>query len=492
MAAIATTRDLPQDPPGKLGPSAPSTSEIERIQHEHNLVRLAPLLGLAIALGTLFTKVEVGDWACAMIILAAALLPVHVWAMRYVVGMPIWPVVAFLCFLVYGVPFLANHPFTAEYSLEEKLTAAATVAGVLMIVTTVWATLGATKGLHVRKGRVIPKGRGIRLFIGCIALACVFQVNSALWFVAIPSELFGVLRAIIFSLCTMGLFSLSYELGSGQLTKSQKYLFICVLVIYIMATMLTLYLYVAMQIALVSLFGFFLGGGKPPWKTMVMIAVLFSVLQAGKSSLRANYWGDEGDGLTSITRSVDFFQEWFTEGVHTIFFDADPRSDSLLERGSVTQLVLKTQTETPGTVPFLNGSSYIVIPQLLIPRFIWPERPDTQEPLRELSVHYGLLAMQETETTQIGWGLIAEAFANFGYTGCIGLGLAMGLALGFVQRWCGRFPIRSARGLLGLLVVSCMVNVEANASTLLAAFVQSTVALILLGWYAMEEREIAG
>jgi hypothetical protein len=488
---MATLSTFPRST-APFGDVAPITSEIEQVQARHAFGRLAPTLGFGFAAGGLFTRTQLQDWTCAMLILVVTLIPVHAWATRRIRGMPIWPVVSFLSFLVYGMPFLAGHPFTATYSFEEKLTAAATIAGVTLIVTAIWYFMAANRPLTLRMAKVIPTGTGTRFFLASIGMAVAFQVNALFWYVNIPTEAFGVVRAILLSFAMIAHFCLGYDMGSGRttMTQGQKYAFVVLATTYALANMLSLYLYVAMQVVFLTFLGYFLGGGKPPWKTILVVALTFSLLQAGKASQRATYWESDSQPITSITQTVGFFSEWFTEGFNTLFLDSNPTADTLLERGSVTQLVLKTQTEAPQTVPFLDGSTYLAIPGLMVPRFFWPERPSTQDTLRELSLHYGLMA--EGDSVTIGWGLIAEAFANFGYLGVAGLAIVLGLALGHVQRVCGRYPIRSARGLFALMVLFCMVNIEANSASLLATLMQSTVALIVLTFFVMQERRIAG
>src|SRR5262249_2678704 len=154
-------------------------------------------------LGSLFTKAQIQDWICAMIILLPSLLPLHIWARKRVLGMPIWPVVAFLSFMVYGMPFLAGHPLTYMYETQEKVIAALTVGGVITITTLIWAKIGKVRPLRSIFGNIIREGASTRIFLIALAMGCAFQVNAVFWYVNIPSELFGVLRAIIFSTCTI-------------------------------------------------------------------------------------------------------------------------------------------------------------------------------------------------------------------------------------------------------------------------------------------------
>ena len=52
-----------------------------------------------------------------------------------------------------------------------------------------------------------------------------------------------------------------------------------------------------------------------------------------------------------------------------------------------------------------------------------------------LNVSAGFQSAREATKTSIGWGLLAEAYFNFGHMGVIGVGLLFGLFCGVLQRW---------------------------------------------------------
>ena len=63
---------------------------------------------------------------------------------------------------------------------------------------------------------------------------------------------------------------------------------------------------------------------------------------------------------------------------------------------------------------------------MLVPRFINPEKQVSQYGMSLLNIRYGLQTQEETQKTAIGWGLLTESFANFGYLGVIGVGFCWG------------------------------------------------------------------
>lgn len=469
-----------------------AVSEIERLQLTHDFSRWLPHLIFLAGIGLAFVAGSIGNWICGSLIALAAFVPVYVWARRLVLGLPILPIVAVLYFVFYGLPFFTGHPFTKDYSFDDKLTAAATVAAVLLITAGLWFWLARVRPQGVTKIKAIPQSAANPFFIYGLGLACLFQLNALFGFVGISSEIFGILRAILASLGMISLFALSYQLGAGRLQQAGRLAFIGGLIAFTFLNIVTLYLIIAMEILLLSVFGYFLGGGKVPWKLIACGVMAFTVLSAGKKEIRVDYWSEGNLSVTSLSQSVTIVEQWIGYGIENLFGTsiADEPTGSFLERASITQLVLKVETETPEVVPFLDGSTYFAIPALLVPRIIWPERPSTQDTLKQLSQHYGLLSAEDAESTSIGWGLIAEAYANFGFSGCIALGIFLGLTMGFAQRWCGRAPILTARGLFGLLMIMVMFRVETNAAVTVSAWLQSMVPLIIVTMTKMQDVDV--
>jgi hypothetical protein len=205
--------------------------------------------------------------------------------------------------------------------------------------------------------------------------------------------------------------------------------------------------------------------------------------------MRLKYY-EEGE---SAGTPIAVLAEWSGTGLENLLSGPSEEAQEgvpLLHRVSLVQLLLQTQTEAPGEVPYLYGSTYLQIPLLLVPRVIWPERPNTSETLVQLNEHYGLLTRDTAESTSIGWGMIAEANANFGFFGCIVVAVLLGGLLGIMQRLCGRYPVLSARGMAGLLTIYALLGMELSMAQFLTVLAQSCVALLVLTWTVMQPRRI--
>lgn len=144
------------------------------------------------------------------------------------------------------------------------------------------------------------------------------------------------------------------------------------------------------------------------------------------------------------------------------------------------------QDKTPRDVPYLFGGSYAIIPQLLIPRFLNSTKIRSHEGTYLLNIHYGLQTREEAYKTTIGWGLLNEAYANFGLLGCVGLAVILGAGYGQATRWRMNTPLLSSRSLFTILLISYASQSEYSAGVYVAAMFQSVVPLVVVSLLFMK------
>jgi hypothetical protein len=161
----------------------------------------------------------------------------------------------------------------------------------------------------------------------------------------------------------------------------------------------------------------------------------------------------------------------------------------LSERVGLMHLLLKVLDESPQPVPYLNGESYLIIPELLVPRLLAPGKIAAHEGTTLLNVHYGLQTREDTLTTTIGWGMLNEAAANFGAAGTIGLFLFFGSLYGWVTRFALGAPILSLRMLIAVTFMVFAVQTEFTAGVYFSALFQSLVSLVALSLWFMKARQ---
>jgi hypothetical protein len=104
-----------------------------------------------------------------------------------------------------------------------------------------------------------------------------------------------------------------------------------------------------------------------------------------------------------------------------------------------------------------------------------------------LNLRFGFQSAEEE--TSIGWGLVAEAYANFGRAGVVGVGVLLGLLVGFFERWSTSAPILSLPGLVAITVLMNLVNLESDAAGLMTSLAQSIFAILIYYGFLSRLRE---
>ena len=144
-------------------------------------------------------------------------------------------------------------------------------------------------------------------------------------------------------------------------------------------------------------------------------------------------------------------------------------------RSSIFWLIVDN---TPARQDYLYGKTYgYVLPQL-IPRFFWPEKPRSHVATYELGIYYGLQDEETTSTTTIAFGLLTEAYANFGLFGAILLGVFWGFWLKKLQIWSTFSPMFSFAGLLMVLLTAWAFNAELTMAAWVSSLEQAVIVVL--------------
>ncbi len=131
--------------------------------------------------------------------------------------------------------------------------------------------------------------------------------------------------------------------------------------------------------------------------------------------------------------------------------------------------------------PPLGGSTYWIIPELLLPRILWPEKPRTHEGQVILNVHFGRQSRADSLVTYIAWGLLPEAYGNFGsLMGSLLLGASLGVFFSWVESFTAYKPLLSLEGMCAFaLLVGLATSFEMVASVLVTSQFQSLVTIVI-------------
>jgi hypothetical protein len=115
----------------------------------------------------------------------------------------------------------------------------------------------------------------------------------------------------------------------------------------------------------------------------------------------------------------------------------------------------------------------------LIPRWFWENKPRSHIATYELGIYYGLQDEEATNTTTIAFGLLTEAYANFGLFGAILLGAFWGFCLKKLQILSTFSPMFSFAGLLMVLLTAWAFSAELTMAAWVSSLEQAV--LVVLG-----------
>jgi predicted small integral membrane protein len=113
--------------------------------------------------------------------------------------------------------------------------------------------------------------------------------------------------------------------------------------------------------------------------------------------------------------------------------DLTEATTSATARGDLLHQVAHIYSMTPDTVPYQNGKTYSYFAVTLIPRAIWPDKPETGSANNFFAVAYGVSTEEGVKTSTFGVSLLGEAFINFGWLGVVFVMLLQGIVLGLFE-----------------------------------------------------------
>lgn len=443
----------------------------------------ARALGVGAALVLLIgflRSTSVAELPAYFIVVAAALLPTLLWIRAGALGIPILPAFALLHLFYFAMPIVSGRELVDEYTRLEVLNAAGTVFLFLGA-----ATLAATwvaGRLRQRQGASLDlfseKQMISFLFLG-LALGLLYQVALISGTLSGLGTFFGVLRSVVSTALVVACYFLGVARARGLLHGGAWVLALAGLCGVIALSWSSFFLVSGAAFILSSGLGYIITRKRIPWLTVAGVFVLVSVLHAGKAVMREKYWdrGTNSGGVYSVMQLPGIAAEWVGAGVDEI--TSGSQSRSAIDRTSLLPLLLRAQRLTPQYIDYLRGETYALLPGMLVPRFLSPDKTASQAGMDLLNIRYGVLTTEGVSSTAVGWGLVAEAWANFGYWGEVLVGLLVGLLSGALTRWSVGASAVSRPTLLAIAAMITLMNLEADLAGLLTSLFQSFAAVII-------------
>ncbi|GJD15396.1 hypothetical protein RIVM261_003520 [Rivularia sp. IAM M-261] len=418
----------------------------------------------------------------AVLITFSALLSSYLWCSDRAKGLPIFPIFALTYIWTHAFPLVNNYRNITIYSPEKQLFASVTTSSFLLIGTAIWFQFVKSAPRIPKSYRSLNNKYSNHFFLFFLLISMLFNMSVIAGWVSLEQGIFSIFQGGVIALLAVSSFILGYKLGIRELSNLQSRLFIFLLVGNMVVSSVTLLLIITGTTALISLMAFIIGRKKIPVLPIVLIFICLSVLHYGKAEMRAKYWSSAQTVQVQPWEYPVWYSEWLDYGLSYIDkqenISKSKQKESFLERSSLIQMLLLAQDKTPNYLPHLNGETYAILPQLLVPRILNENKVIANEGTNILSIHYGLATRKSNYI--ISWGLLAESYANFGLLGCSGLAIVLGIIYGKITRWSINAPILSAQSLFGVLTTTYALQPEFTAGVFVSSFFQSSIIICVI------------
>ena len=464
-------------------------------------------LTVVLVLESAFLSFSERPGAFAFILVSAGtVVALKIWSTG-ALGLPLLPVLAIQSLVIYGLPIAAGHEIIKSYPPGFVFD-----AGVEVLIFTVSMALCWKVGMQLfypsppvsyalqEVNRAGSKGwskLGFAMIIGTTAFITMQSLGLTDPVVgALPTGTSSILAALIAVVSASGFFLVSMTVGGPDASVVGKVIFWFLLVANGMLSASEFLLYsVAANLITVAV-GFFWGQGRIPWRYLIVSMLCLSFLNTGKTAMRARYWGNDFDTPPPATaeKLPALYAEWIRVSYDAILANqarADLRQPNgeaqakenltLLDRiDNLQNLLFVIDAVEAGHIPVLHGATYTLIPPLLVPRILAPNKPRSHEGQILLNVHFGRQDLGSTFSTYIAWGLLPEAYGNFGaVAGSLLVGASIGLLLAWIENLTARKLVVSTEGFLSLgLLMNVMNSFEMVASLLVTETFQSFMIII--------------
>ncbi|SRR5216684_3608525 len=409
-----------------------------------------------------------------------AIVPLVLWLQAGAPGIPVLPAVSGLFFVYYAIPLLRGN--IAAFGSDALVSAGITIGAFLLAASLVsWPFLvAARRSSGAPRSNLVSDAQIVRLVFVGLAAGSLFHLATISGALDALGSSVGLVRSVVLTLGSVACYLLGCARASRALVGARWVAAAGGLCALILLSLSNLFLVSGIMNGLAAVFGYVMTRKRIPWVALGTAFILLSVLHAGKFEMRERYWLPHSQSLqqSSIYQVPGMLTDWVTAGVGALL---SGRAESdVLERASLLHMLLLVERATPSFVPYLEGQTYAMLPSMLVPRFVDADKLQSQAVLNLLSLRYGLQQVGSSESTTIGWGLIAEAYANYGDPAVVAVGAVFGALCGALMLLSSGAAPLSTRMLVTIAATLTLFNLELDLSYLLTALAQSIAAILLL------------
>lgn len=452
---------------------------IPRIGEKHRLHGTALIISGCLLAYALYRgwHLQFEELSLALICIVLAVRPALTWLKHQPIPFPAFEVFMLTCIPSYALQLVSEHEGLAIYS--DTVIERAMIAVILFQISAqlTYSRVTATaKRTPFWNAVLFERDISHWLLPGLwLNVAYIWVSTFTTW---LPGDIDSILRAVFFGIATACTFLLGRSWGAGELSQSMRLNVLFVLIAAAILQITSLYLISTIAAVMVLFLAYISAGRKIPVLAMILVFAVLSVLHNGKGPMRVKHWAIDAKPV-EFADLPEFYSEWLGYGLQPFRDDSgEVKKRELLERASLLHIMCLVVDATDRGLPFMGGETYGYVAPMLVPRFFWPGKPSGQVTTSRLAIHFGLQTEESAKSTSIGFGVLAEAFANFGYWGIIALGIVIGWANKVVAMWTKSSPLLSNGGLLMILLMAWSIQVEMPMSSWVSSFYQAAICVL--------------
>ncbi len=420
------------------------------------------------------------DTLLGLAILVLSSLPALLWARNRRTWFPAFEIACLTCITFYALPLLTARRGQVVFR-PEVITESALLVVFYLAAANIAFLVGREhqRSPHWLTASLLPKG-SYRIIPVSLGLNTLYIALTSFTNV-IPFDFLGTLRALFFGIGILSTFILARLWGLGLLSRNEILFTVANLSLQVVMLFSQLYLINGISLVTLALIAYSHASRRVPWRFIVFFVPFLALLHIGKPEMRRMYWS-EGKAKPTPLQVPAFFVEWIEASFErrARLADEEDKGDnySIVERASLIQMLNLAVDRVPSIKPYLEGESYVEIPAQLVPRFLWPGKPSSLDSNVRLALHLGLVDSVSAQQVSIAFGMLAEAYMNFGFLGVILLGLAFGAAFKRAAVMSRDVPQFSALGILMILLTAWSFQVELILATWLVSLFQASIICI--------------
>jgi hypothetical protein len=408
------------------------------------------------------------------------LLSFSMWCRRAGPCLPILPFVLLTYWMAYGFPILVQSPAELPDIQLELISPSLFIWPMALllgwfIVPSQWIrTEPQPTMLGIgEKSIFLP-----HILVGS-SFALILLIGSPLYWEGLGSSIgasfYNVFNTIANLMIMPGTFIGAYRWSRGRL--KQPSIFWVIVALMFTNYLLSFLLSAAQNLVLGALLGLWIGRSKQALTLTLTMVLILAFLHPGKFAMRDKY-GTDGFDKNNKPSPPELLVEWIGYSYDKLFTAKKEDDQNLQQRiSNIGILTFAVQQIELGTQP-LNGATYALIPQVIVPRIFNETKVRSQEGQVLLNLQFGRQASREaTETTYITWGPLAESIGNFGpWVGPLVVGVAMGALIRISELLGAGQELLSKPGLQSLVMMVLWIgSFEQVASTFFAAAFQTLI-----------------